>query len=146
METYINRKQAMQQFGVDVRKHEWKSEDVQERHKGRGMEKWYRVEAVRAVVLAKPAEPVITVESEPAEVVDVIPALEPKLEPEVEPVFEPGDYVEVQIAKKAMNFRFVIGTKGEVVRVQDSARVKVGMKLLAKRNVRGQFETKEVVR
>lgn len=143
METYINRKQAMQQFGVDVRKHEWKSEDVQERPKGVGKEKWYRVEAVRAVVLAKPAEPVITVESEPAEVVDVIPALKAE---EPEPVFEPGDYVEVQIAKKAMNFRFVIGTKGEVVRVQDSARVKVGMKLLAKRNERGQFETKEVVR
>lgn len=141
METYINRKQAMQQFGVDVRKHEWKSEDVQERPKGVGKEKWYRVEAVRAVVLAQ-VEPVITVESEPAEVVDVIPAL--KTEPE--PVFTPGDYVEVQIAKKAMNFRFVIGTKGEVVRVQDSARVKVGMKLLAKRNERGQFETKEVVR
>jgi hypothetical protein len=145
METYINRKQAMQQFGVDVRKHEWKSEDVQERPKGVGKEKWYRVEAVRAVVLAQ-VEPVITVESEPAEVVDVIPALEPRVADAPEPMFTPGDYVEVQIAKKAMNFRFVIGTKGEVVRVQDSARVKVGMKLLAKRNERGQFETKEVVR
>jgi hypothetical protein len=54
--------------------------------------------------------------------------------------------VEVKIAKKAMNYRFVIGTKGEVVRVQDSARVKVGMLLLAKKNARGQFDTKEVVR
>ena len=136
----------MQQFGVDVRKHEWTSEQVQERHKGRGMEKWYDVEAVRAVAVAKPTEP--------AEVVDVIPALTTEdigaFKPEVfdaaEAADEPGDYVEVKIAKKAMNYRFVIGTKGEVVRVQDSARVKVGMLLLAKKNARGQFDTKEVVR
>lgn len=155
MATYINRKQAMQQFGVDVRKHKWTSEQVQERHKGRGMEKWYDEEAVRAVAVAK--EPVAV---EPAEVVDVIPALTTKeigaFKPEVfdaaevveEPMVAdaPGDYVEVKIAKKAMNYRFVIGTKGEVVRVQDSARVKVGMLLLAKKNARGQFDTKEVVR
>lgn len=148
MATYINRKQAMQQFGVDVRKHKWTSEQVQERHKGRGMEKWYDVEAVRAVAVAKP------VAVEPAEVVDVIPALTTEeigaFKPEVFDATEvadlPGDYVEVKIAKKAMNYRFVIGTKGEVVRVQDSARVKVGMLLLAKKNARGQFDTKEVVR
>ena len=149
MDTYINRKQAMQQFGVDVRKHEWTSEQVQERKKGTGMEKWYDEEAVRAVAVAK--EPVAV---EPAEVVDVIPALTTEeigaFKPEVfdatEVAEEPGDYVEVKIAKKAMNYRFVIGTKGEVVRVQDSARVKVGMLLLAKKNARGQFDTKEVVR
>ena len=146
MATYINRKQAMQQFGVDVRKHKWTSEQVQERKKGTGMEKWYDEEAVRAVAAAKPAEP--------AEVVDVIPALTTEeigaFKPEVfdatEVADEPGDYVEVKIAKKAMNYRFVIGTNGEVVRVQDSARVKVGMLLLAKKNARGQFDTKEVVR
>lgn len=146
MATYINRKQAMQQFGVDVRKHEWTSEQVQERHKGRGMEKWYDEEAVRAVAVAK--EPVVAVPSAvvpaAAEVAEVIPAL-PQME-QAEPEPESGDYVEVKIAKKAMNYRFVIGTKGEVVRVQDSARVKVGMLLLAKKNARGQFDTKEVVR
>ena len=139
----------MQQFGVDVRKHKWTSEQVQERHKGRGMEKWYDVEAVRAVAVAK--EPVAV---EPAEVVDVIPALtteeigafKPEVFDEAKADDAPGDYVEVKIAKKAMNYRFVIGTKGEVVRVQDSARVKVGMLLLAKKNARGQFDTKEVVR
>ena len=150
MATYINRKQAMQQFGVDVRKHKWTSEQVQERHKGRGMEKWYDVEAVRAVAVAKPAVAVPAA----AEVVDVIPALTTEeigaFKPEVFDATEvadlPGDYVEVKIAKKAMNYRFVIGTKGEVVRVQDNARVKVGMLLLAKKNARGQFDTKEVVR
>ena len=155
MATYINRKQAMQQFGVDVRKHKWTSEQVQERHKGRGMEKWYDVEAVRAVAAAEPVavEPVAAVPAA-AEVVDVIPALTTEeigaFKPEVFDATEvadaPGDYVEVKIAKKAMNYRFVIGTKGEVVRVQDSARVKVGMLLLAKKNARGQFDTKEVVR
>jgi hypothetical protein len=82
-------------------------------------------------------------------VAEVIPAL-PQMETEPvgadAPEPESGDYVEVKIAKKAMNYRFVIGTKGEVVRVQDSARVKVGMLLLAKKNARGQFDTKEVVR
>ena len=131
----------MQQFGVDVRKHKWTSEQVQERHKGRGMEKWYDVEAVRAVAVAKP---VVAVPAA-AEVAEVIPAL-PQMELEPEVADAPGDYVEVKIAKKAMNYRFVIGTKGEVVRVQDSARVKVGMLLLAKKNARGQFDTKEVVR
>lgn len=149
MATYINRKQAMQQFGVDVRKHKWTSEQVQERHKGRGMERWYDVEAVRAVAVAKEpvaVEPVVAVPAA-AEVAAVIPAL-PKMEQaEATEVADlPGDYVEVKIAKKAMNYRFVIGTKGEVVRVQDSARVKVGMLLLAKKNARGQFDTKEVVR
>lgn len=142
MATYINRKQAMQQFGVDVRKHKWTSEQVQERHKGRGMEKWYDVEAVRAVAAAKPVVAVPV--TKPVEVAEVIPAL-PQME-QAEPEPESGDYVEVKIAKKAMNYRFVIGTKGEVVRVQDSARVKVGMLLLAKKNARGQFDTKEVVR
>lgn len=144
----------MQQFGVDVRKHKWTSEQVQERHKGRGMEKWYDVEAVRAVAVAKEPVVAVPVAIEPAEVVDVIPALTTEeigaFKPEVfeatEVAEEPGDYVEVKIAKKAMNYRFVIGTKGEVVRVQDSARVKVGMLLLAKKNARGQFDTKEVVR
>lgn len=155
MATYINRKQAMQQFGVDVRKHEWTSEQVQERHKGRGMEKWYDVEAVRAVAVAKPAvaavpSAVVPVAAEPVEVAEVaaeilaLPMMEQADEAEAEDA--PGDYVEVKIAKKAMNYRFVIGTKGEVVRVQDSARVKVGMLLLAKKNARGQFDTKEVVR
>ncbi len=146
MATYINRKQAMQQFGVDVRKHKWTSEQVQERHKGRGMEKWYDEEAVRAVAMAKPVGAVPPA-AEPAEVAEVIPAL-PQMEQAEEADVDdvPGDYVEVKIAKKAMNYRFVIGTKGEVVRVQDSARVKVGMLLLAKKNARGQFDTKEVVR
>jgi hypothetical protein len=159
MVTYINRKQAMQQFGVDVRKHKWTSEQVQERKKGTGMEKWYDEEAVRAVAMAKPvaAVPVAVPPAmvpPPAEIVDVIPALTTEeigaFKPEVFDAAEvadlPGDYVEVKIAKKAMNYRFVIGTKGEVVRVQDSARVKVGMLLLAKKNARGQFDTKEVVR
>ena len=134
----------MQQFGVDVRKHKWTSEQVQERKKGTGMEKWYDEEAVRAVAVAKPvgAEPV-----EVAEVAAEILALPMMEQAEVAEVADaPGDYVEVKIAKKAMNYRFVIGTKGEVVRVQDSARVKVGMLLLAKKNARGQFDTKEVVR
>lgn len=147
MATYINRKQAMQQFGVDVRKHEWTSEQVQERHKGRGMEKWYDVEAVRAVAVAKEPVAAVPVAAEPAEVAAEILALPMMEQAEATEVADlPGDYVEVKIAKKAMNYRFVIGTKGEVVRVQDSARVKVGMLLLAKKNERGQFDTKEVVR
>jgi hypothetical protein len=133
----------MTQYGVDVRKHKWTSEQVQERKKGTGMEKWYDEEAVRAVAMAKPVV-AVPVAAEPAEVAEVIPAL-PQME-QAEPEPESGDYVEVKIAKKAMNYRFVIGTKGEVVRVQDSARVKVGMLLLAKKNARGQFDTKEVVR
>lgn len=139
----------MQQFGVDVRKHEWTSEQVQERHKGRGMEKWYNEEAVRAVAVAKPAVAAVPV-TKPVEVAEVaaeilaLPMMEQAEATEVADA--PGDYVEVKIAKKAMNYRFVIGTKGEVVRVQDSARVKVGMLLLAKKNARGQFDTKEVVR
>ncbi len=146
MATYINRKQAMQQFGVDVRKHKWTSEQVQERKKGTGMEKWYDEEAVRAVAMAKPVGAVPPA-AEPAEVAEVIPALPQMEQAEAADVDDaPGDYVEVKIAKKAMNYRFVIGTKGEVVRVQDSARVKVGMLLLAKKNARGQFDTKEVVR
>lgn len=138
----------MQQFGVDVRKHKWTSEQVQERHKGRGMEKWYDVEAVRAVAVAKPVVAVPV--TKPVEVAEVaaeilaLPMMEQADATEAEDAH--GDYVEVKIAKKAMNYRFVIGTKGEVVRVQDSARVKVGMLLLAKKNARGQFDTKEVVR
>lgn len=138
----------MQQFGVDVRKHKWTSEQVQERHKGRGMEKWYDVEAVRAVAVAKPVVAVpVTKPVEVAEVAAEILALPMMEQADATEVADaPGDYVEVKIAKKAMNYRFVIGTKGEVVRVQDSARVKVGMLLLAKKNARGQFDTKEVVR
>lgn len=140
----------MQQFGVDVRKHKWTSEQVQERKKGIGMEKWYDEEAVRAVAVAK--EPAVAAEpvTKPVEVAEVaaeilaLPMMEQAEATEVADL--PGDYVEVKIAKKAMNYRFVIGTKGEVVRVQDSARVKVGMLLLAKKNARGQFDTKEVVR
>ena len=144
----------MQQFGVDVRKHKWTSEQVQERHKGRGMEKWYDVEAVRAVAVAKPVEvavpSAVVPVAKPVEAAEVaaeilaLPMMDQADEAEAEDT--PGDYVEVKIAKKAMNYRFVIGTKGEVVRVQDSARVKVGMLLLAKKNARGQFDTKEVVR
>ena len=124
----------------------------QTQHGGDGSGKW---KAVRAVAVAKPAEVAAPVETtEPAEVVDVIPALtteeigafKPEVFDEAKADDAPGDYVEVKIAKKAMNYRFVIGTKGEVVRVQDSARVKVGMLLLAKKNARGQFDTKEVVR
>lgn len=139
----------MQQFGVDVRKHKWTSEQVQERKKGTGMEKWYDEEAVRAVAVAKPVEVVVPVTKpvEAAEVAAEILALPMMEQAEATEVAEEsGDYVEVKIAKKAMNYRFVIGTKGEVVRVQDSARVKVGMLLLAKKNARGQFDTKEVVR
>jgi hypothetical protein len=138
----------MQQFGVDVRKHKWTSEQVQERKKGTGMEKWYDEEAVRAVAMAKPADPVVAAKPvELAEVAAEILALPMMDQAEADEVADtPGDYVEVKIAKKAMNYRFVIGTKGEVVRVQDSARVKVGMLLLAKKNARGQFDTKEVVR
>lgn len=138
----------MQQFGVDVRKHKWTSEQVQERKKGTGMEKWYDVEAVRAVAVAKPVVAVpVTKPVEVAEVAAEILAL-PMMEQAdaADGDDAPDDYVEVKIAKKAMNYRFVIGTKGEVVRVQDSARVKVGMLLLAKKNARGQFDTKEVVR
>lgn len=137
----------MTQYGVDPRKHEWEPGQVQERKKGVGMEKWYDEEAVRAVAMAKPvgAVPAAAEPAEVAEVAAVIPAL-PQMEQVDEPEQESGDYVEVKIAKKAMNYRFVIGTKGEVVRVQDSARVKVGMLLLAKKNARGQFDTKEVVR
>ena len=138
----------MQQFGVDVRKHKWTSEQVQERKKGVGMEKWYDEEAVRAVAMAKPVA--VPVAAKPVELAEVaaeilaLPMMDQAEEAEVADM--PGDYVEVKIAKKAMNYRFVIGTKGEVVRVQDSARVKVGMLLLAKKNARGQFDTKEVVR
>ena len=119
----------MQQFGVDVRKHKWTSEQVQERHKGRGMEKWYDVEAVRAVAVAKPVVAVpVTKPVEVAEVAAEILALPMMEQAEATEVADlPGDYVEVKIAKKAMNYRFVIGTKGEVVRVQDSARVKVDL-------------------
>ena len=141
----------MQQFGVDVRKHKWTSEQVQERKKGVGMEKWYDEEAVRAVAMAKPVPVAVTpVAAKPVELAEVaaeILALPMMDQAEADEVADtPGDYVEVKIAKKAMNYRFVIGTKGEVVRVQDSARVKVGMLLLAKKNACGQFDTKEVVR
>lgn len=144
----------MTQYGVDPRKHEWEPGQVQERKKGIGMEKWYDEAAVsakapllQAAVAAKVAVPVV----ENDVIVEVVPALlEPERgvapEPEFEHKLEPGEYVEVKVAKKAMNYRFVIGCKGEVVRVQDNARIKVGTKLIAKRNERGQYDTKEVVR
>ncbi len=136
----------MTQYGVDPRKHEWEPGQVQERKKGIGMEKWYDEAAVQAKVSAAEQVPVAVPVVENDVIVEVVPAL---LEQEVgvapEPL-EPGEYVEVKVAKKAMNYRFVIGCKGEVVRVQDNARIKVGMKLIAKRNERGQYDTKEVVR
>jgi len=131
----------MTQYGVDPRKHEWEPGQVQERKKGVGMEKWYDEAAVRAKAAVPVAVPVVESCVANDVIVEVVPAL---LQPETAP--ESGEYVEVKVAKKAMNYRFVIGTKGEVVRVQDSARVKVGMLLLAKKNARGQFDTKEVVR
>ena len=127
----------MTQYGVDPRKHEWEPGQVQERKKGIGMEKWYDEAAVQAKAAVPVAVPIV----ENDVIVEVVPAL---LEQETEP--ELGEYVEVKVAKKAMNYRFVIGCKGEVVRVQDNARIKVGMKLIAKRNERGQYDTKEVVR
>jgi hypothetical protein len=133
----------MTQYGVDPRKHEWEPGQVQERKKGIGMEKWYDEAAVRAKVSAAEPVPVAVPIVENDVIVEVVPAL---LSPEPETAPESGEYVEVKVAKKAMNYRFVIGCKGEVVRVQDNARIKVGMKLIAKRNERGQYDTKEVVR
>ena len=70
MDTYINRKQVLQQYGFDVRKEQWALEDVQERPKGVGKEKWYRREAVAAKAVGKlesvPVEQV-------AEVVAIVP-------------------------------------------------------------------------
>jgi hypothetical protein len=131
----------MTQYGVDPLKHEWEPGQVQERKKGIGMEKWYDEAAVQAKASVAEPVPVAVPVVENDVIVEVVPAL---LEPETAP--EPGEYVEVKVAKKAMNYRFVIGCKGEVVRVQDNARIKVGMKLIAKRNERGQYDTKEVVR
>ena len=156
MDTYINRKQAMQQYGFDVRKEQWAMEDVQERPKGTGKEKWYRREAVAAKAVAKlESVPVEQVAVEPkVEVVAVVPELR-SMEPSALRSMEPysglhkHEAVEsVIVAKKAMNFRFVIGTKGEVVRVQDNKRVKVGMRLAVRSDLLspGHYVSKEVVR
>jgi len=148
MDTYINRKQVLQQYGFDVRKEQWAVEDVQERPKGVGKEKWYRVEAVAAKAVAKlESVPVEAVVQEPeAEVVAEVPALPVLIVPKREE--EQGAIESVVVAKKAMNFRFVIGTEGEIVRVQDNKRVKIGMRLAVREDLvtPGQYVTKEAVR
>jgi hypothetical protein len=50
------------------------------------------------------------------------------------------------VAKRAMNFRFVIGTKGEVVRVMDNKRVKIGMRMAVKETAPGHYASLEIVR
>jgi hypothetical protein len=159
MDTYINRKQVLQQYGFDVRKEQWALEDVQERPKGVGKEKWYRREAVAAKAVAKlesvPVERVAEVPSlqsveqrsglhkheQVAEVVAEVPVLiVPKREE------EQGVIESVVVAKKAMNFRFVIGTRGEVVRVQDNKRVKIGMRMAVRSVSPGHYVSREVVR
>jgi hypothetical protein len=159
MDTYINRKQVLQQYGFDVRKEQWALEDVQERPKGVGKEKWYRREAVAAKAVAKlesvPVERVAELPSlqsveqrsglhkheQVAEVVAEVPVLiVPKREE------EQGVIESVVVAKKAMNFRFVIGTRGEVVRVQDNKRVKIGMRMAVRSVSPGHYVSREVVR
>ena len=146
MDTYINRKQVLQQYGFDVRKEQWAAEDVQERPKGVGKEKWYRREAVAAKAVAKlESVPVETVAVEPeAEVVAEVPELPVLIVPKREE--EQGVIESVVVAKKAMNFRFVIGTRGEVVRVQDNKRVKIGMRMAVRSVSPGHYVSKEVVR
>lgn len=139
----------MQQFGVDVRKEQWAAEDVQERPKGVGKEKWYRREAVAAKAVAKlesvPVEQAVVPEPEPeAEVVAEVPELPVLIVPKREE--EQGVIESVVVAKKAMNFRFVIGTKGEVVRVQDNKRVKIGMRLAVRSVSPGHYASLEIVR
>ena len=146
--------------------------DVQERPKGVGKEKWYRREAVAAKAMAKlesvPVERVVeqAVVPEPAlqsmepysglhkheqeaEVVAEVPEL-PKVPVLIVPKREEeqGVIESVVVAKKAMNFRFVIGTRGEVVRVQDNKRVKIGMRLAVRGDLLspGHYVSKEVVR
>ena len=146
MDTYINRKQVLQQYGFDVRKEQWAVEDVQERPKGVGKEKWYRREAVAAKAVAKlESVPVEAVVQEPeAEVVAEVPELPVLIVPKREE--EQGVIESVVVAKKAMNFRFVIGTRGEVVRVQDNKRVKIGMRMAVRSVSPGHYVSKEVVR
>ena len=146
MDTYINRKQVLQQYGFDVRKEQWAAEDVQERPKGVGKEKWYRREAVAAKAVAKlESVPVEAVVQEPeAEVVAEVPELPVLIVPKREE--EQGVIESVVVAKKAMNFRFVIGTRGEVVRVQDNKRVKIGMRMAVRSVSPGHYVSKEVVR
>lgn len=149
MDTYINRKQVLQQYGFDVRKEQWAAEDVQERPKGVGKEKWYRREAVAAKAVAKlesvPVEQAVVPEPEPeAEVVAEVPELPVLIVPKREE--EQGVIESVVVAKKAMNFRFVIGTKGEVVRVQDNKRVKIGMRMAVRSVSPGHYASLEIVR
>ena len=151
MDTYINRKQVLQQYGFDVRKEQWAAEDVQERPKGVGKEKWYRREAVAAKAVAKlesvPVEQVAVeavVQEPEAEVVAEVPELPVLIVPKREE--EQGVIESVVVAKKAMNFRFVIGTKGEVVRVQDNKRVKIGMRLAVRSVSPGHYASLEIVR
>jgi hypothetical protein len=151
MDTYINRKQVLQQYGFDVRKEQWAAEDVQERPKGVGKEKWYRREAVAAKAVAKlesvPVEQVAVeavVQEPEAEVVAEVPELPVLIVPKREE--EQGVIESVVVAKKAMNFRFVIGTRGEVVRVQDNKRVKIGMRMAVRSVSPGHYVSKEVVR
>lgn len=136
----------MQQYGFDVRKEQWAVEDVQERPKGVGKEKWYRREAVAAKAVAKlESVPVEAVVQEPeAEVVAEVPELPVLIVPKREE--EQGVVESVVVAKRAMNFRFVIGTKGEVVRVQDNKRVKIGMRMAVRSVSPGHYVSKEVVR
>lgn len=151
MDTYINRKQVLQQYGFDVRKEQWAMEDVQERPKGVGKEKWYRREAVAAKAVAKlesvPVEQVAVeavVQEPEAEVVAEVPELPVLIVPKREE--EQGVIKSVVVAKKAMNFRFVIGTRGEVVRVQDNKRVKIGMRMAVRSVSPGHYVSKEIVR
>jgi hypothetical protein len=76
-----------------------------------------------------------------AEVVAEVPVLiVPKREE------EQGVIESVVVAKKAMNFRFVIGTRGEVVRVQDNKRVKIGMRMAVRSVSPGHYASLEIVR
>lgn len=154
MDTYINRKQVLQQYGFDVRKEQWALEDVQERPKGVGKEKWYRVEAVAAKAMAKlesvPVERVVEQQVVPEQAeVPALRSAEHSALRSVEPCsgLHKSESVEsVVVAKKAMNFRFVIGTKGEVVRVQDNKRVKIGMRMAVRATSPGHYVSREVVR
>jgi hypothetical protein len=139
MDTYINRKQVLQQYGFDVRKEQWALEDVQERPKGVGKEKWYRREAVAAKAVAKlESAPV----EEGAEVVAIVPEL-----PQLPVTCNKQEVLHsVVVAKRAMNFRFVIGTRGEVVRVQDNKRVKIGMRMAVRNVSPGHYASLEIVR
>lgn len=138
MSTYINRKMAIAQYGVDPRQHEWEAQHVQERPKGTGKEKWYWQDAV-----AKLAS-----KDEPTEGEGVVVLVVPDLPKLTLPCNKEEVLHSVVVAKRAMNFRFVIGTKGEVVRVQDNKRVKIGMRLAVREDLvtPGQYVTKEAVR